>query len=104
MSVTRVVVSYPADLSEWGREQLRTRWFVAYLRRKLGDATAGDTVEAFLDVGCCGDTLDVPLRVERIEGDGAVDEGTVVEFREREACGLAGGWLVQSRAGPAGGQ
>lgn len=113
MTATRVVVSYPADLSGWGREQLETPWFRAYIRRTLGEgsggrtgdaggAVVGDTVDAFLDVGCCGDSLDVPLRIERIEGDGPIDEGTTVEYEEREACGLAGGWLVQSRAGPAG--
>ena len=110
MTATRAVVSYPADLSGWGRDQLETPWFRAYLRRTLGEggegdggsARAGDTVEVFLDVGCCGDSLDVPLRVERVEGEGPIGEDTVVEYEEREACGLAGGWLVQSRAGPAG--
>jgi len=103
MTASRVVVSYPADLSAWGRDQLDTPWFRAYLRRRLEDAVAGATVDVFLDVGCCGDTLDVPLRVERIEGDGPVGADTTIEYAEREACGLAGGWLVQSRAGPAGG-
>ena len=117
MTARRVVVSYPADLSGWGRDQLETPWFRAYLRRTLGGdgegeggrsegdasgAVVGDTVDVFLDVGCCGDSLDVPLRVERVDGDGPIDEETTVEYEEREACGLAGGWLVQSRAGPAG--
>ena len=102
MIASHVVVSYPADLSAWGRDQLRTPWFRAYLRRRLGDAAAGETVDVFLDVGCCGDTLDVPLRVERIEGDGPVGAETAIEYVVGEACGLAGGWLVQSRAGPAG--
>lgn len=116
MTATRVVVSYPADLSGWGRDQLETPWFRAYLQRTLGGggegdgagkggdagAEVGDTVEVFLDVGCCGDSLDVPLRLERVEGEGPIGEGTQVEYEEREACGLAGGWLVQSRAGPAG--
>lgn len=115
MTATRVVISYPADLSGWGRDQLETPWFRAYLRQTLGatdDGTATDgtnegrtvegrTIDVFLDVGCCGDSLDVPLRVERIEGEGPIDDGTDVVYEEREACGLAGGWLVQSRAGPA---
>ena len=105
MTATRVVVSFPADLSGWGRDQIETPWFRAYLRRTLGEggeaeARAGETVDAFLDVGCCGDSLDVPLRVERIDGEGPIEEGTAIEYEEREACGLAGGWLVQSRAGP----
>ena len=103
MTATRVVVSYPADLSGWGRDQLETPWFRAYLRRTLGSAEVGELAEVFLDVGCCGDSLDVPLRVEDIEGEGPVGEETAIEYEEREACGLAGGWLVQSRAGPAGG-
>ena len=110
MTATRVVVSYPADLSAWGRDQLETPWFRAFLRRTFGGTTAGeatategDVVDAFLDVGCCGDSLDVPLRVERVDGEGPIDEGTAIEYEEREACGLAGGWLVQSRAGPASG-
>ena len=104
MTAARVVLSYPADLSGWGRDQLETPWFRAYLRRTLGEVTAGDVREVFLDVGCCGDTLDVPLRVEEVESEGPVDERTTIAYVEREACGLAGGWLVQSRAGPAGGQ
>jgi hypothetical protein len=104
MTEARVVVSYPADLSGWGRDQLETPWFRAYLRRTLRDAEAGAVVEVFLDVGCCGDSLDVPLRVERVDGDGPVGDETAVEYEEREACGLAGGWLVQSQAGPAGGE
>lgn len=103
MTATRVVVSYPADLSGWGRDQLETPWFRAYLRRTLGSAEVGELTEVFLDVGCCGDSLDVPLRVEAIEGEGPVGEETAIEYDEREACGLAGGWLVQSQAGPAGG-
>jgi len=104
MAAGRVVVSYPADLSDWGRDQLETPWVRAYLRRKLAGArAAGRTVEVFLDVGCCGGTLDVPLRVERLHGDGPVGEDTDVEYVVREACGLSGGWLVQSRAGPSGG-
>jgi hypothetical protein len=33
---TRVVVSYPADLSEWGRETVEGSPFRAYLRKTLG--------------------------------------------------------------------
>lgn len=97
-NAARLVVSYPADLSAWGRDQLETPWVRAYLRRVLADAAPGETVGVFLDVGCCGDTLDVPLRIER--ADGAVGPATEIDYEERAACGLAGGWLVQSRAGP----
>lgn len=96
---TRVVVSHPADLSGWGRHQLDTRPFRGWLRRTLGRVEPGDTREVFLDVGCCGDTLDVPLRVERVEGGDRVGPDTEIEYAEREACGVEGGWTVQSRAG-----
>lgn len=100
----RVVVAYPANLSGWGRDQLETPWFRAYLVRRLREGvSAGETVEVFLDVGCCGDTLDVPLEVVRIEGDGPIDGATTLEYVVGEARGVEGGWLVQSRAGPAGG-
>ena len=97
---TLVVVSYPADLSGWGRGQLDGRVFRAYLRRTLGAVAAGDERSVFLDVGCCGNTYDVPLRVERVDGGDAVGPETEIEYVEREACGLAGGWRVQSAAGP----
>lgn len=103
MTERRLVVSYPADLSKWGRDQLATPWFRAYLRRELEDVGVGEILDAFLDVGCCGNTLDVPLRLERIDGDDPPGEEGAIEYEERAACGLAGGWLVQSRAGPGSG-
>jgi len=103
VTVSRLLLSFPTDLSSWGRDQLETPWMRAYLRRVFDGVRPGEQTEVFLDVGCCGDTLDVPLRVERIDGDGAVDTETAITFEERAACGLAGGWRVQSRAGPSGG-
>lgn len=96
----RVVVSYPADLSEWGRGQLTTRHFRAWLRRVHPHPSAGDVWEEFLDVGCCGDTLDVPLRVERVEGGDRMDVDTEITYEAREACDIDGGWHVQSAGGP----
>lgn len=98
-TATRVVVSYPADLSGWGRQQLDTTHFRGYLRRVHDDVEVGDVWEEFLDVGCCGNSLDVPLRVEEVDGD-VLGEETDVDYVEREACGLEGGWQVQSEAGP----
>ncbi|NIB99820.1 hypothetical protein [Halobacterium sp. R2-5] len=95
-----VTVSYPADVSDWGRDQLTTDHMRSYLVRTNERAREGDTWEVFLDVGCCGDSPDVPLRVESVEGDDAVGEDTDVEFVEREACGVDAGWEVQSQAGP----
>lgn len=96
----RVVVSYPADLSGWGRRQVDTSRFRAYLRRVHERARQGEEWDEFVGVGCCGDSLDVPLRVERVEGGPRLTDQTAVEFVEREACGLEGGWQVQSAAGP----
>lgn len=100
-AATRVVVSYPADLSRWGQFQIDQRHFKAFLRRtKTGELNVGDIWEEFLDVGCCGDTLDVPLRVERVEDGSQFGPDTEIVYEEREACGMQGGWKVQSADGP----
>ncbi|MFB6118795.1 hypothetical protein [Halosegnis sp.] len=99
-TANRLVVSYPADLSTWGRDQLDTRHFRAWLKRAHPEPEAGDIWEEFLDVGCCGSALEVPLRVERVVGGDAVGEPTHINYEERAACGLADGWAVQSEAGP----
>lgn len=99
-AATRVVLSVPADLSPWGRRQLETPWFRAYLRKTLGTVREGDVTEEFLDVGCCGSTLDVSLRVERVAGGDAVTDSTDLTYVDRAADGVVGGWAVQSRSGP----
>ncbi|WP_128476596.1 hypothetical protein [Halorussus pelagicus] len=97
----RVVLSYPADLSDWGRFQVEKSAFVAYLRKtKTHRIRQGDSWEEFVGVGCCGSTLDVPLRVERIEGGETFGPETEVEWEVRGACGIQGGWQVQSEGGP----
>lgn len=102
-AATRIVLSYPADLSAWGRRTVEGAPFRAYLRKVHDDAAAGDAWAEFVGVGCCGDALDVPLVVEDVEGGTRVGPGTEFDFREREACGIEGGWRVQSAAGPAAG-
>lgn len=97
----RVVISYPEDLSDWGRFQVEGSPFEAYLRKtKTGRIRGGDVWEEFVGVGCCGSTLDVPLRVERVEGGETLGPETEVEFAVRDACGIQGGWKVQSQGGP----
>lgn len=118
-TANRLVLSFPADLSDWGRDQLDTRHFRAYLRRVHGTAqsaaserangeeqpvsrdavSVGDEWPVFLDVGCCGDSLDLTLRVEDVDGD-ELDEETTIEYVERAAEGIEGGWRVQSRGAP----
>lgn len=99
MDATEVVLSHPADLSRWGRLQLESPPFQAWLRRVHDDARPGDRWTEFLDAGCCGDTLDVTLRVERVDGDPMVGPETRIRYVERGACGI-GGWRVQSRVPP----
>lgn len=100
VEATRVVISYPEDLSDWSRDQLETRWFKAYLRKTIGAATVGREWNEFVDVGCCGSAHDVPLRIESVEGGDAVGPETTIEYTTREACGVQSGWLAQSAAGP----
>lgn len=99
-AATRVVISYPADLSDWGRRQVQTPHFLAYLRKTLGRVEGGQLTEEFVGVGCCGNTLDVPLQIESTDGGSVVTEDTEIEFVVREACNLPGGWQVQSAGGP----
>lgn len=100
-TATTVTLSYPADLSTWGRDIVEGRPFRTYLQKAHGHATEGEDWEEFVGVGCCGDALDVTLRVESVRGGSQLSEHTEFEFVEREACGV-GGWQVQSAAGPAG--
>lgn len=97
----RVVISYPEDLSDWGRMQIDEKSFKAYLRKtKEGPLTEGETWEEFVGVGCCGNTLDVPLRIEKVEGGNSFGPETRIEYEVREACDVQGGWKVQSKGGP----
>ncbi|MCU4801246.1 hypothetical protein OB920_12775 [Halobacteria archaeon HArc-gm2] len=97
---TRVVLSYPSDLSDWGRDGVEGRPFRAYLAKAHDTASEGDVWAEFVSVGCCGDTLDVDLHVEKVEGGDAVDEDTEFAFTERDVEEVEGGWRVQSAGGP----
>ncbi|MFB6074675.1 MAG: hypothetical protein ABEJ89_06655 [Haloarculaceae archaeon] len=105
-TATRVVISYPADLSDWGRDAIDRDSFRAYLPKVHEVARAGETWPEFVGVGCCGSTLDVPLQVERVEdADGPTEAAqftpdTAVDYEVREACDIEGGWAVQSAEGP----
>ena len=96
----RVVVSYPADLSAWGRDQVATSHFKTYLRKAHDTAEPGDTWAEFVGVGCCGNNLDVPLQVEQVDGGARLTSETQIEYDVREACDVQGGWRVQSADGP----
>jgi hypothetical protein len=96
---TRVVLSYPADLSTWGRDIVEDDPFRAYLPKAHDEAVPGDRWEEFVGVGCCGSAMDVTLQVESVEGGHGVAPETAFEFTVREACDV-GGWAVQSDASP----
>ncbi|WP_280585800.1 hypothetical protein [Halorubrum sp. Boch-26] len=106
----RVVLSYPEGLSGWGRDQVEADRYRGYFARVLDRVAVGDVREEFVDVGCCGDSLDVPFRVERIEAvgadrdtvDAAVVTGDTAVGYETRVGDVDGGWRVQSAAGPSG--
>ena len=95
-----VLLSYPADLSEWGRSRVEHDSFRAYLTKAHETAAPGDIWAEFVGVGCCGNSLDVPLRVEAVDGGEEIGSSTTFEFVVREACDIEGGWRVQSAGGP----
>ncbi|WP_135536304.1 MULTISPECIES: hypothetical protein [Halostella] len=99
-TASKVVVSYPEDLSDWGRFQVEKPSFRAFLRKTRDEVAVGDVWEEFVGTGCCGSELDVPLRVEEIDGPERIGDGTAVEFTVREACGIQGNWRIQSAGGP----
>ena len=96
---TRLVLSYPSGLSAWGRDQIETDRYRGYLRRVFPEPSVGDEREEFVDVGCCGDSLDLTFRVEGVEGGTRVGEDTEIEFVTRDGE-VEGGWRVQSAGGP----
>lgn len=98
--IERVVLSHPAALSGWGRKQIDTKHFRAWLARTHDSFEVGETFEEFADVGCCGDALHIPFVVEAVDGEGEATRETEIEYVEREGCDFAGGWKVQSEAGP----
>ncbi|WP_254543103.1 hypothetical protein [Halomarina pelagica] len=98
--ITRVVLSHPEDLSAWGRMQIETKPFRAWLRRTHGTFEEGERFEEFCDVGCCGSSHDIAFVVEAVEGEGEVTRETEIAYVERPECDLSGGWRAQSRAGP----
>lgn len=95
----RVVISYPDELGDWSRRQLEGERFRAYLRRSLDDLTEGMVWDEFVDVGCCGSSPDIPLRVESVDGQPRMGPETAIEYVERDAA-VESGWEVQSADGP----
>jgi hypothetical protein len=92
----RVVLSYPAALSERTRERIGQRYYRTYLARAHDSAEAGAEWEEFTDVGCCGSQIHVPFRVERVDGGSRVAADTEIEFTVREEGEIEGGWAVQN--------
>lgn len=96
MTADSAVISYPSNLNEWGVHQIETAHFRTYLKRSWDDVDENETVEEFVGVGCCGSTLDVPLRLEELVGGDRIGEGTVIAYETRERCELEDGWQIQS--------
>ena len=92
----RIVVSYPDGLGAWRADQLKHERFAKYLRKTLGEVHEGYEFEEFVDVGCCGTTPDIPLRVEAIEGGPIVGPETEIEWVGREEA-VENGWNVQPK-------
>jgi hypothetical protein len=92
----RVVLSYPAALSERTRERVGQRYYRTYLARAHDSAEVGAEWEEFTDVGCCGSQIHVPFRVERVDGGSQVAADTEIEFTVREEGEIKGGWAVQN--------
>lgn len=92
----RVVLSYPADLSERARERVGQEYYRTYLSRTLDRVQAGEVREEFTDVGCCGSQQRVPFRVEAVEGGAVVTADTEIAYAERAACGVETGWALQN--------
>lgn len=84
VNTSEVVLSYPSELSGWAQLQLETPWFKGYLRRTLGTVTEGEVRDEFVDVGCCGHSPTIELRIES-PGTTSVGEDTEIQFVEREA-------------------
>ncbi len=81
--MNEIVLSYPTEVSGWAQLQLSTPWFKGYLRRTLGTVMEGEIRTEFVDVGCCGHSPKIELRVET-PGETRVNEDTEIHFMERE--------------------
>ena len=92
----RVVLSYPAALSERTRERVSQSYYRTYLARAHDSARPGDEWVEFTDVGCCGSQIHIPFRVERVDGGSRVTADTEIEFTVREEGEIEGGWAVQN--------
>jgi hypothetical protein len=94
-AATRVVLSHPADLGAHGRRRIDQEYYRRYLRKTKDRVAEGEEWAEFTDVGCCGCQMDVPLRVERVEGGSRMDPETTIEYTEHEPRDVNPGWSVQ---------
>ncbi|WP_096389914.1 hypothetical protein [Halopenitus persicus] len=90
-TATRVVLSLPEGVSGWVRSQIDTDRYRGYFRRTLGEVAVGDVTEEFVDIGCCGNNLDISFRVERIEVGGGMDGGAADGVDDGVADGVDDG-------------
>jgi hypothetical protein len=92
----RVLLSYPADLGEHGRDRVARDYYKTWLRTTRDRLVVGDEWDEFTDVGCCGCQMDLALRVEAVDGGDRMGPETEIDYTEREACGINPGWSVQN--------
>lgn len=96
--ISRVVLSHPEGLSEWGQLQIDQKHFRAWLTRSHDSFSEGGHFEEFVDTGCCGSAHYIEFVVERVDGDGPVTRETDVEYTKRDGCDRGGGWGARSTA------
>lgn len=94
-TASRVVLSYPKDLSKHGVDRITQEYYKKWLRKTRDKVAKGDAWNEFTDVGCCGSQMEVPLRVEDVEGGTRMGPETEIAYTERAACDVNSGWSVQ---------
>ncbi|MFB6106867.1 MAG: hypothetical protein ABEJ70_07830 [Halobacteriaceae archaeon] len=95
-TATRVVLSYPGDLSRRALDRVTEDYYRTFLRRAHDEAREGDVWREFTDVGCCGSQLHVRFRVERVAGGPRVGPETAFEFVARDTEEMPDPWSVQN--------
>jgi hypothetical protein len=92
-AATRVVVAYPTDLNDRGREVIDGESFRRYLHRAWDRLEAGEEIEETVNVGCCTDATGVPFTIRSVEGGTEMGPDTDIAFVEGdEPAGLSCGW------------
>ncbi|MFB6133308.1 MAG: hypothetical protein ABEJ44_07915 [Halanaeroarchaeum sp.] len=76
---TTVVLEHDPAESQWVIDQLSDATFTDQLRETYATVAVDDTLTGSIEVGGCGDELNVDLRVKDVSGGRDIDRDT--EFR-----------------------